>query len=66
MDLLEGQKILIELGMKLTQYVESEDPIANDLCWLILISLIKRAEFNLSHMGFNEKQKKDVLSSRSD
>jgi len=39
---LEGQKILVELGVKITQYIESEDPIAKDLCWLILISLTKR------------------------
>ena len=46
----------------MTEYIESEDPTANDLCWLILISLIKRSEFNLSFMGFNDKQKKQIIN----
>jgi hypothetical protein len=62
-ELLEAQKILVELGVNITQFIESEDPITKDYCWLILISLIKRAEFNLSHMGFNDKQKKQLQSS---
>ena len=66
LELLEGQKILVELGVKVTQYIEIEDPGTNDLCWLILISLIKRGEFNLSHMGFNEQQKRQVSSNARD
>jgi len=58
--LIKGQKILVELGMRLTQYFQIQDPSINDLCWLILISLIKRGEFSLSHMGFNDKQKKNI------
>ena len=52
--------------MKITQYIESEDPITNDLCWLILISLIKRGELNLNHMGFNDRQKKQLQSNSLD
>lgn len=54
---------MVELGMKITKYFEIEDPDINDIAWLILISLIKRSEFNLSHMGFQEKQKK-LISNR--
>jgi hypothetical protein len=52
--------------MKITEYIEIEDPAINDICWLILISLIKRGEFNLNHIGFNEKQKKQILSNQLD
>lgn len=63
---MEGQRILVELGVKITQYIESEDPITNDLCWLILISLIKRSELHLNHMGFNDRQKKQLQSNTLD
>lgn len=46
--------------MRLTQYFQIEDPSIHDLCWLLLASLIKRGEFGLSHMGFNDKQKCDI------
>jgi hypothetical protein len=39
---MKGQKILVELGLKITKYIEIEDPVINDIGWLILISLIKR------------------------
>ena len=57
---MKGQKILVELGLKITKYIEIEDPVINDIGWLILISLIKRGQFTLSHMGFQEKQKKYI------
>ena len=28
--------------------------------WLILLSLLKRTEFSLSHMGFHERQKRAI------
>jgi hypothetical protein len=59
-ELLQGQKVLVELGMKATKYFEIEDPVINDIAWLILISLLKRTEFSLSHMGFQERQKRAI------
>lgn len=52
--------------MKIAGYFEIEDPVINDICWLILISLIKRGEFSLSHMGFNDKQKKLITKNNLD
>ena len=49
-----------------SRYFEIEDPVLNDICWLILISLIKRDESSLSHMGFNDKQKKFITKNNLD
>lgn len=31
-----------------------------ELCWLVLIALIKRGEFRLSNIGFNERERKEI------
>lgn len=41
-ELIEAQKILIEIGEKIANYVEEDDQMIGELCWLILIALLKR------------------------
>lgn len=55
--LLRGQKVLVTVGSRAAEYLQLEDPVINDVCWLILISLAKRGEFSLSRMGFHEQEK---------
>ena len=56
-ELLKAQKIFIELGLKTVSYLEEEDVLINELCWQILIALIRRGEFLLAHIGFDQKEK---------
>ncbi len=51
--MVRGQKVLLTVGARAADYLKLEDPVINDVCWLILISLAKRNEFSLSHMGFH-------------
>jgi hypothetical protein len=52
--------------MKISKYFEIEDPAINDVTWLILLSLLKRSEFSLSHMGFQERQKRAIEGRTTD
>lgn len=55
--LLKGQRGMIEIGKRIRSLLdEDKDDIAEN-CWRLLISLIKRAEISLNHMGFTQKQK---------
>lgn len=55
--LIRAQKILIDLGHKTLNYLEEEDVMINELCWQILIALIRRGEFLLAHIGFDSNEK---------
>ena len=43
--------------MQILNYFEEEDPVINELCWGILIALLRRGEFMLCYVGFEEKEK---------
>lgn len=63
---MKAQKIFIDLGHKTLNYLEEEDVMINDLCWQILISLIKRGEFLLAHIGFDQNQKEKIKNKEID
>ena len=54
---MKAQKIFIDLGHKILSYLEEEDVLINELCWQILIALVKRGEFLLAHIGFDQEEK---------
>ena len=56
LEVVKGQNALLKVGMRVSEYLEIEDPVINDMCWLILTALVRRSEFGLHHMGFSHSQ----------
>lgn len=59
-ELLKAQKVLIEIALKTSEYLQEEDPLINDLCWLTLTALCRRGEFSLEFIGFSELNKREL------
>ena len=56
-DLMKGQRFLIYFATKVVSYIREDIAYLQEMCWQILIAILRRGEFNLSHMGFNNDEK---------
>ena len=63
--LLKGQRSLIALGFKIKALLHEEREQIEDISWYLLIALVRRAEFNLTYMGFNNSQVEECLSGKA-
>ena len=59
-ELYRAQETFIALGFKVINYLEEEDALINELCWQILIGLIRRGEFLLAHIGFDQSERENI------
>ena len=65
-DLHRAQETFISLGFKIINYLEEEDSLINELCWQILIALIRRGEFLLAHIGFDQHERDKIQKKKLD
>jgi hypothetical protein len=56
-DLMKGQRFLIFFAFKVISYIREDIAYLKEICWQILIAILRRGEFKLSHMEFNEGEK---------
>ena len=54
MELIKGERTLIDFAFKVLQFLHEDIADLNELCWQILTAIIKRGEFKLSHMGYSK------------
>jgi len=56
-DLMKGQRFLIFFAFKVIAYIKEDIAYLKEICWQILIAIMRRGEFKLAHMEFNEEEK---------
>jgi hypothetical protein len=54
--LLRGQRGIIEIGKRIRSLLDEDKEDIAPNCWDLLITLVKRAEFSLTHIGFLPQQ----------
>lgn len=63
--LLKGQRSLIALGFRVRCLLNEEREEVEDICWQLLITLVKRAEFDLAYIGFTKAEVDECLSGKA-
>lgn len=66
MELMKGQRFLIDFAFKVISYIHEDIADLNDICWQILTTILKRGEFKLSHMAFTKEEKEALTSKKMD
>lgn len=58
MEMIEGQRVLIDVSFKAIAYIRQRlHPEVEQLSWQILSLIIRRGEFSLNFIGFSKGQR---------
>ena len=64
---MEGQRLMIDVGFKTLAYINQRiHQEVEELCWQILLLLLKRGEFALINIGYNKEQRNKILNNQAD